>query len=259
MERRQSTHLHGAWWGEPENEAHREVANRMRYLTNQSQAQREEALFHLNIFSNFNVDGDGTVGADYMPGKNRKIRRNICAAAVDTAASMIAAGRTMPLYLTSGADFQLSRRAEQRSRCLHSQFYDLGVFDIGADVFCDGAVTGTGIVKAYRDASTNKPKLKRRPPNSVFVDLAEGRDPRSYYDVDHFAREVMIAQYPEHRDFLFDSSGPRIEEMSDFFIRVDSTADVVRVVEAWHMPTTEDGDDGRHVICVDNCTLLDEP
>ncbi len=252
--------LHDAWWSQDDSQAHASVTARLQFLSQQNTAQREDVMFHMNIFSNFNIDGEGTIGAlaYLMPGSTKKIRRNIASAAVDTAASMIAAGRTMPLYLTSGADFQLARRAEQRGRVLHGQFYELGVFDIGTDVFFDGAATGTGIVKGYRD-TMNRPQLKRLLPNSVFVDQAEGRDPRSFYEVGVFAREVLMSTYPKCRLELESSAGPTNEDMADFFIRVDNKADLVRVVEAWHLPSVEGAKDGRHVICANNVTLLDEP
>ena len=40
--------------------------------------------------------------------------------------------------------------------------------------------------------------------------------------------------------------------------RTYNTGDMIEVIEAWHIRSSQNSDDGRHVICIDNATLFDE-
>jgi hypothetical protein len=230
---------------------------------------RLDNLLFMNIASNWNVDGSGaTYGPIQWRTHDQKMRRNICAAACDTAASLIAANRTIPSYQTSNGNFSVARKAIQRARVIHAQMWQLGAFELGLDAFYDGAYTGTGATHGCIDPNTGLPKLVRVMPNSLFVDAAEGRTPRSIYWVHFVPREVLKAVYPKHRFDLEDSTGPSAQDFEDFFIREDNRADLVKVVEAWHLPSKrpkkkKNGEnaektDGFHVITTSNCTILHE-
>ncbi len=249
--------LHSAWWREDDTSLPGEVAKRVEFLGQQNMVLREDTIFHLNVFSNFNVDGQGASdGSFYFQLADKRIRRNLILAGIDTGASMIASGRTMPVYLTANGDFSLSRKAEQRSRVLHSQFYDLGVFRLGVDAYYDGAICGTGITFGYVDPCTGRPKLVRALPNSVYVDAAEGRAPRSIYWVEFYSREQLQATWPKHDADLEDSKGPDSTDFDTFFMRQDNRADLVKVYHAWHLPSMEGATDGKYVMCTSNVVLM---
>ena len=83
---------HGSWWTEETGKAHGDVAARLSFLTEQNQEMRLDNLLYLNIASNWNPDGSGTgYGPEYWRTSEHKIRRNICASGLDTAASLMAA------------------------------------------------------------------------------------------------------------------------------------------------------------------------
>lgn len=247
-----------AWWTKPKNDAHAEVFGRVQYLAQQNHELRQDNLLYLNVASNWNVDGSGSYGPIYWQTSQRKIRRHVTAALIDTAASMIAANRTIPSYQTSLGKFSISRKAERRARVIHAQMWQLKAFELGVEAFYDGANVGTGITHGYIDPDTGRPKLVRVEPNSLFVDASEGRSPRSIYWVHFVAREVLKAQYPEHRFELDDAGGADAQDLGEYCLRDDNTADMVKVIESWHLSPGGKRGKGRHIIAVSNATLWDE-
>lgn len=251
-----------AWWQEKKWEAHQEVFKRHQFLAEQNREMRLDNLLYLNIAANWNVDGSGYGYGPLewrMTNNGRKIRRNICQAGLDTAASLIAANRTIPSYSTNGT-FTQARRAMHKARCVHAQMWQLKVFDFGIDAFYDGGSCGSGITHLYRDPRTNRPsKPVRVKPNSLFTDAAEGRDPRTVDWVHFVARSLLRGTYKSSRFDIDEAAGPDGNDYEDFFIRQDNRADLVKVVESWHLPSYPGADDGRHVIAISNCTLVDEP
>lgn len=247
--------VHACWWKEPQNEAHRDLDARISFLEEQNRELRADNLLFLNIAANFNVDGSGGIGPiAWRDGK--KIRRNVSLAALDTGASFIAANRTIPSYTTTNASFATMRKARQKARVVHALMWSLGAFDLGVDAYYDGGSVGTGITHGYIDPATGRPKLVRVKPNSCFVDSAEDREPRSFYWVHFHPREWLMAYWPKLREELEQATGVRDDEQDEYFIRKDSEADMVRVVEAWHLGAGKTP--GRHVVTTSTCTLVDE-
>lgn len=249
------------WWDANKDVVGGEVIRMADSIVSQQRAQREDTRFYMDLCSNSNTAGNDTY-AMLTNGKrwgwDRKMRQNICAAGVDTASSLIAQNRTAPMYLTSLGDFSLSRKAEQRSRVLHSQFYDLGVYRVMPEAWRDGGETGTGHV--FGCVRNGRPYVERCLPNEVLVEDMDGRyrAPRSMYRVHFVAREQLKKLYPKRKSDIKQSGGPSNHDYIDFNLRTDTCVDRVRVIEAWHLPSAEGADDGRHVMCTDNCVLVDE-
>lgn len=254
-----------AWWGSKKAAVHMGLHSTTTFLTKQNRGQREDTRFFMELASNFNVAGNGCENhAWFGRAAGGKMRRNLTSSACDTAASLILQNRTVPMCVTTDGDFMLSRQAERWTRAIQGQFYSLGVFDLAPDIGMDALQTGTGFLLGYVERDENgkpRPRLERILPNEILVDCVDGqyRDPRSIYRIKHIAREQLIALYPKYATKLRTAGGPIASDYIDFFIRKDNRADFVRVVEAWHLPTSKGAKDGRHVICVDNCDLIDEP
>jgi hypothetical protein len=253
-----------AWWGSRKATVHQQLHSQVAYLKKQNRGQREDARFFMELASNFNVSGNGVENYGWMGrAAGGKMRRNLTASACDTAASLILQNRTVPQCVTRDGDFALSRLAERWTRAIQGQFYSLGVFELAPDVGMDALQTGTGHVYGYVERTPEGPRpcLERVLPNEILVDCVDGqyRSPRSMYRLKLVSREVLIGLYPKLATRLRASGGPDAHDYIDMFIRKDNRADFVAVTEAWHLPTSEGAGNGRHVICTDNCDLVDEP
>lgn len=253
----------GFWWDATKEQVGKAVIRMVDCIVQDARALREDTRFYMDLCSNSNTAGNETYatmnGDRQRWGWDRKMRQNLCLAAVDTACSLVAQNRTAPIYLTNLGDFSLARKAEQRSRVLHAQLYDLGAYRIMPDAWRDAAETGAGHV--FGCVRNGRPYLERCLPNEIVVDDQDGRyrKPRSIYRIHFPAREQMRKLYPSRARDLAKSTGPTNSDFIDFNLRSSSAVDRVRVIEAWHLPSAAGATDGRHVMAADNCVLVDEP
>lgn len=257
----------GRWWASNRDERGRDLFGLCKYLRTAEgqQKRREEDRHHMRLYGNYDVSGAATPRERAIEslvarrGSNRQ-RYNLVQSGVNTAASVIAQQRPRPMFLTTGGDFGMQRKARLRTRAIEGQFYDLGAYDMGPMVFIDGTVPGTGLVYGYLDPRTGRPALERVLPLEVLVDHDEGisASPRSIYRIYMVARDVLQALYPNKKELLATSEGPDQQAIEDLSLTRDTKADHVLLCEGWHLSSTKDSKDGRHVLATSNCTLVDE-
>jgi hypothetical protein len=247
------------WWrAKKGTDLAQDVFASYRLLRQQSSGRREQDRVHLELYSNLDVAGHGFTALTL--GDRRRARYNLCSSIVDTAASVIAQQRPKPMYLTAEGDFGMQRQARLRTRVLEGQLYDTGAYDLGPQVFVDGAVMGTGAVYGYLD-SDGHPKLERCAPHELYVDAEEAiyGQPRTIYRVRLVSREVLAELYPKLDGKIQAAESGGDKERRDLFLPQHSGQNQVVTVEAWRLPSTPTSKDGRHVLCVSSVCLVDEP
>lgn len=248
--------LRTAWWLASKGHKHDVLFQWVDYVGRQSRTQRMDTRIFLEAVSNFNPTGNGDFSYQMRSMLPYKIRDNILRAGVDTVASLVSQARTSPQYLTTAGDWSTSRIAEKRSRVLQGQMYDLKVFDLVPRAFVDACESGTGYIHGYV-GEDGLPVLEKCLPNEVYCDPEDGRygDPNVLARVKFVARDTLLALWPKYTQEILKAGGPTSQDYIDFFIRRDSRADMVRVVEAWRRPSATGAKDGWHVIAIDNATL----
>jgi hypothetical protein len=257
----QSGKIARSWWKSKKGRAHEDVVGLVKYLRQHS--RREYDIFHMRLYGNYDAAGQGwqkTVGTSLHRDASGRMRYNMVASIIDTAASLVASAKPMPMYLTSEGDFGLQRKARLRTRVIEGQFYDLGAYNLGPKVFYDGAVLGTGAVFGCVHPVTGKPHLERVMPLELSVDHTDAiaGKPRGIQRSRLMSREVLIALFPKLADKLATAGGPSGNDYEDWFLNRDSTADQVVVYEAWHLDSGGRSSDGRHIMCTDTCTIFDD-
>jgi hypothetical protein len=124
--------------------------------------------------------------------------------------------------------------------------------------FKDAAWTGTGFVKVCEDPTEPGQILVERVfPLEILVDqqsVFQGDAPRTIYQRKWVPAEVLSAGFPEHKEAI-NECGKANKEYTETSV---IATDLVQVVEAWHLPSAPGAKDGRHVICVEKATLVDE-
>lgn len=246
------------WWLASEKTVAGEVWATVEHIRRSSNELRKWDRHHMLLYSNLNVTGnDPSVSAT----RGDRVRFNLIASAIDTAASQIATQRPKPMYLTSEGDFGLQRQARLRTRVLEGQLYDTGAYEIMPEVFLDAAILGTGHYYGYLDPDSGEPRVERCLPGTVFVDPRDGmsRKPQCIYYRIPVAREVLQEMYPGNEKVIAGAEGPSHDDKNDLWLNRDTTVDEVVVVFAWRRPTKKRGDDGRFVISVSSGVLHDEP
>lgn len=186
---------------------------------------------------------------------DERLSINVVRSCIDTVRAEIIQARPRPMFLTGGGDWSLRRKAERMGKFVEGVFGE-NAFDRGASlVALDALVTGLGAVHVVEDQG--RVLLERVLPHEIWVDRRDGfyNAPRSLYVTRWVDRAVLRELYPEHKA-LVDEARDALDQQWRW---TDSENDQVAVVEAWHLRSSDDSDDGRHVVCVSSGLLDEEP
>ena len=166
--------------------------------------------------------------------------------------------RPRPMFLTSGADWQTRRSGSRLTKLCEGVFSENDVNDLLLSVVQNAVAVGAGAVKVA--VIDGRVAIEHVPPSELLVDVrdaARGK-PRSLYQLTTCDRAVLAELYPKKKAQIASASPPKAEYMSAY-LSDGRVADVIEVAEAWHLPSGKGAKDGRHVIAIDGCALVDEP
>jgi hypothetical protein len=125
----------------------------------------------------------------------------------------------------------------------------------GRNVFQDASIFGTGAAKLYIDHNEKAVKAERVFIDELVVDEAEGRyrAPRQIHHCKLVHREVAYDLWPDKISYIKACPSGLTKEQ-----QATTAADMIEVIESWHLPSSKDAKDGKHAIAIENCTLFCE-
>ena len=199
-------------------------------------------------------------GGQLSEEERRKIV-NLSRSIVDAAQARVARNRPKGTFYTERGDYGTQRRAKQLDAfCAgvldQSEFY--GTRGLALQVR-DSILLGDGGFKIVETVNPAKKagaiRVDRVLPWRVLVDPTEAHQgrPRNKYEYHNINRKRLAAMFPEAEHGI--GQTPEIET-NGLNAR---HADEVAVYEAWHLPSIEGADDGKHIMCTDNVTLSVRP
>lgn len=210
---------------------------------------------------------------------------------IETTHSKVCKSRIIPMPLTSGGGYLARHRAKECGKALEGEFDENDVDSIVDDVVMDALVSAHGAGAAKVFTRGGRVRIEHVPIEDVWYDAAETRyrKPRCAYHVQTQDKFVVLADFGGEDSSLH---GTR-DERRNAILRSGTKPEDGRyamvsqgiggrfrltVYEAWHLPSgscDEEGEeteehekaegekaeakhDGRHVIAIDGCTLVDE-
>lgn len=254
------------WWVQPPNKIYNSVFSVCNTVETSLQSWRHQCRLYRQLYGNPEAMFVPSAPSAKMAPESvasRKVQLNVVQSCVDTAASMIAKNRPQPKFLTEGSDdYDLQEKARLLNKYILGIFDDCGergsnVYQIMRRVFLDAAIIGTGALKVWACEEDKKIKMEWIFPDELIIDNMEGmkEQPGQIHRRKFIPRDTLMHQFPEFEEKLKTSS-----TISNVYNTTTQTiADLVETIESWHLPSGSDADDGKHTICVDNQTLLDEP
>lgn len=246
------------WWSlATDEQAALSVQDVVKMLQNAQGRRKQQNLQSAMLYGNSSIAGmfggssKSTPGAPGMNNRDR-VTYNACKSAVDTVTSKIAKNKPLPIFLTSGGDYKIQRKAKKLSKFVEGIFYQNDAFALGAKVFRDGCVFDMGVVHVFDDSGTVR--FERVLPLEILIDEIEGMHgkPRQCHRVKQVDRQVFVDAFPALADAAKNASQPSGE------VNSPPIADLITVIESWHLPSSKDAKDGKHQITVGGDSFREE-
>lgn len=180
---------------------------------------------------------------------------NLIQSAADTLISRITQSRPSPNFLTDAGNYKERNLAKKLNSFVQGEFYSTKAYDKTALIFKDALIFGTGCLKVYEN--DNRVALDRVFCTELFTDPNESfyGEPRCLYQVRLVDRQVLAANNEGNKAAVEGAETAYIDDSPD---SNKSSSDQIIVVEAWHLASSKDSTDGRHIIATSAGTILDE-
>lgn len=184
---------------------------------------------------------------------DRQLRLNMCRRTTDALVAQVTRADVRPKHLSKGGNWKLQRKSKRLDRYSDGQIRKHQLRTLMPNVFRDACVGDMGAVKVYSE--DDEPKAITVNGADLAWDFRDARygDPRQMFQTRWVDREELVARFPECEQSLRWSD----EESADDPSTDASLINQLQVIEAWVLPRF--GQPGRHIICVRNATLRDEP
>lgn len=187
------------------------------------------------------------------------VTRNVLALAVDTVISEVTQARPRPMFVTVGGDWLEQERARKLTYFCDAEFDYNNVHELAEQAARDAVIAGLGILRPRRDPSDpSRVIVERIYPPHFLVDDRGAVDvmPRSFF-VRHLLDKCQLVElYPDKAQ---DIESAATVDHNSWFADGPRGQDIVEVIEAIHLPSRKGGDDGRHVLVINEAVLYDEP
>lgn len=250
------------WWRSSDDEIYGVVSRAAETLQNEQNYRREANLRHARLYGNFDQRGFGS--RDYARSASpywpiNRLSFNVTASCVDTWVAMVAKNRPRPFYLTEGGDMKLEMKAKLLNKFTQGLFYQTKIYEKTAMAALDAAVFGTCAIHFWKER--DKIWNERVLPDELLIDDADGTygQPRMMFRARIVSREILLERFgttAQKRAAIVAAKAANIHRNY-----ATSFADLVQVVEAWHLPSDPEAPpeetDGRHVFVTDTCVLGD--
>jgi len=234
------------------------VSGAIGFLQKHQSMRQTQLVTSARLYGNLSLIGINglsfTRQAATTPGGRDKVTYNVCQSTVDTITSKIAKNKPKPLFLTSGGDYKIQRKAKKLDKFVEGVFYENQAYALGTEIFRDACIWGTGIVHVYK--GNGRVMAERVIPGEIFVDEVEAfyGKPRQLHRIKNVDRSVMIDMFPEKASLIRLCKRASPESLGGY----ENISDVITVRESFHLRSGPDANDGKHIITIDNGRLFAE-
>lgn len=233
------------WWEASEEDAHGAVKLYMDTLEDQQSHLFDQHKEYLEIYTGREMEGN-KFSSLRDKGAIKDLRMNVTQSAINTARSKLTLQKPRVYFTTEGGTSKNRRRTKRLQKFNDAVWYAEQVLQKMSLCFLDGQVFGTAALKIH--VKDGRVLFERVQEGELIIDENVGRhdELRTLGQRKMRAVEWLKARYPNAGDKIdtitMDGDGNRVTER-------------VEVVEMWHLPSGPKAKDGRHVICIDGCTL----
>lgn len=179
---------------------------------------------------------------------------NLCSSVIDTLSAKMAKNKVVPTYITNGGEWKVQKKAKQLTKFTQGVFYQEKVHKKSIVAFGDAAKWGDGFVHIFE--KHDKLCIERTLPHEIFVDEVEGAttNPSQMHRVKIMDRDIALDLFPELEESIKLINPATYQEIGG----QGTSADLVEVVESWHLRSGPKAKDGAHCITIGDGCLYEQ-
>jgi hypothetical protein len=249
------------WWDEKNSDKSAAMMLTSAAYLKESQAFRyRQAAIYARLYGNqslYSFAGANIAMMDQTQGlPQERPTFNLVQSVTDTLVSRITQSRPQPVFLTDNSDYKQRTLAKKLNGFVLGEFYQTKAYELGGTALRDACVEGTGIVHVF-ETPDHKVGLERVLLTEILVDPNESMygDPRQLYRIKLIDRDVLEANFPKFKDRISVAAKGYPDNSAN---NGKSVADLVMVVEGWHLRSGKNQRDGRHTLACSSGYLIDE-
>lgn len=219
------------------------------------------ALYHASITHDEAID---EMLMKYL-GEDATLKTNRMKQAIDTNHAHITAQWPRPQFVTDMGSWELRRLARQLTMFSDGVLQSEKVEAKFSRAYLDACVVGSGFLHVYADKLASRVRVERVPVNEIIVDSRLG----AYSDITVMFRTKTVSGSRLKSQFEDKKTKTIIDdEMRSFAAREKRGAsgsgmvpitDEVIVTEGWHLRSSPESKDGKHIVLVgDSCILYED-
>ncbi len=253
------------WWEVPKDELADAVVSVGRDLKIASSDRHAAMVRHARLYEN--CDFDTLVGRDYQSSLMRQVLTgagmmslNVGASCVDTLTAKVTKNRPAIRIITSGGSWDMQIKARELEKWCKGYIYETKVHVKSRQVFVDSCEFGTALLHVF-PRPDKKLDCERVLPEEILIDDLDGQygDPRQMVRLKYVDRDVLTRLFPKKAEEIAEAGKQEKQDNIVLSGNQEAVENTVEVWEAWHLPSGEGAKDGKHVIAIDGCVLLEEP
>jgi len=243
------------WWTKDSSELASAVIGAAKATDTATSARRSQMLEAYCLYGDETALPENFIELRAQP----SVTRNVLALAVDTVISEITQTKPRPMFITIGGDWLEQERARKLTYFCDAEFDYCNVTQLAEQAARDAVITGLGILRPrINPADPTKVIVERIFPPNFLVDDRGAIDvmPRSFF-VRHLLDKWQLCEmYPDQAASI--EQAPTVDAHA-WYADGPRSQDVVEVIEAIHLPSTSEADDGRHCLVINDVVLMDQP
>jgi hypothetical protein len=246
------------WWLAPKSERAQAIASIVKSIAEYDSKRQVQYQISSRLYGNSNLMGMNGISYSKVQSvqvaMKDRLTYNVCQSVVDTITSKIAKNKPKPMFLTSGGDYKIQRKAKKLDKFVDGIFYENDAHALGATIFRDGCVYGDGLVHVF--AYNGRIKYERVIASEIYTDWVDAfyGSPRQLHRVKNVDRQVLMDAFPKKRS-LIESANSASADLTG----VNRTiSDQVTVIESWHLKSGQEADDGMHTMNIVEGNLHEE-
>ena len=245
------------WYSKDESVMWEHVFGRVRHIKNMQITRRYERFLYQQAYNA--RYGPSAMTSLFTPGSRNQtygamaVNCNVIKSCIDTATARIAKEKPRAFVLPRKGDYRLRKKARNLTKILDGSMGASGLYANGEDVFRDGGIYGDGY--HYGHIAAGRMKWDVAKVDEVVIDEVDGmyNTPQEVFYTHPEPRHKLLKLYPDKAQEIEEARSAWRGEMSYM-----GQADMVEVIYAWRMPSSEDSGDGRRAVCICTATLESE-